>query len=60
METFEEFIAAVEREEAQRHDAGLGYDIGGGILRALHRRIVALEPAEAEAPPPEPAQPGDA
>ena len=56
MQSFEEFVAEAELEEAKRQDKGLGYNLGEGILRALHNRIARLEPAEPE-PEPQPVQP---
>lgn len=43
--TFEEFIASAEREEAKLADEieEHAYNLGDGILRALHARLVALE-----------------
>lgn len=53
MEMWDEFVAAVERGEAERQDAGGQYDIPGAILRALHSRVAALE---SRLPEPEPAE----
>ena len=60
---FEEFAAAAERIAAGRQDQGLGYDIAGAILRALHDRVSALETVIAPHVPesgqaPEAAEPG--
>lgn len=46
--TWDEFVADVERGEALRQDEGQGYDIPGGILRALHDRVTALEAGRAD------------
>lgn len=45
MQSFEEFIAAAEREEAKLQDEAEGhvYNLGNAILRALHNRVGALE-----------------
>ena len=43
--TWDEFVAAVEREEATLTDEAAGhvYDLGKAILRELHNRVAALE-----------------
>lgn len=46
--TWDEFVADVERSEAQRQEEGHGYDIPGGILRALHDRVTSLETGRAD------------
>jgi hypothetical protein len=41
--SWDEFVADVERGEAERQDRGESYDVGNGILRALHHRVASLE-----------------